>query len=371
MVDLYEQYLQDKHDIDMAIHEVIDSTAFIKGKQVHEFQTELAAYMGVEHCITCGNGTDALQVALMALELNPGDEVITSPFTFIATIEVISLLKLKPVLVDVDPDTFNIDATKIEAAVTNKTRVILPVHLFGQAADMESILSIAKKYNLHVIEDNAQALGAGYTFKDGIQIKTGAIGEIGCTSFFPSKNLGAYGDGGAIFTNDKILAEKIGAMVNHGMKKKYQYEHIGVNSRLDTLQAAILQVKLKKLDQYNTARQMLATAYDHAFKNINGIRIPVRSAFSDHIFHQYTLKVENQSRDELKNHLAAHDIPSMVYYPFPLHLQKAYKELDYEEGDFPVTESLCKQVLSLPMHTEMKEDQRDFIIASVQNFFNL
>jgi len=369
MVELHDQYLRHKEEIDSAIQGVIDSSAFIKGEPLRHFQHELASYLGLEYAIGCGNGTDALQVALMALELEPGDEIITSPFTFIATVEVISLLKLTPVLVDVDPQTFNIDVTKIEAAISPKTKVILPVHLFGQAAHMQPILEIAQEHNLYIVEDNAQALGATYYFEDGSSRKTGTIGHIGCTSFFPSKNLGAFGDGGAIFTVNQEINDKIAAMVNHGMVKKYQYDHVGVNSRLDTMQAAILRAKLQHLDQYNLERQNVARAYNNAFADIEAVETPYRSGYSEHIYHQYTLQINDGSRDNLKEYLASNDIPSMIYYPHPLHLQKAYAVLKYQEGDFPVTESLCKKVLSLPMHTEMEDEQLDHIIKTVKGFF--
>jgi dTDP-4-amino-4,6-dideoxygalactose transaminase len=369
MVDLHRQYLRHSEEINRAIQEVIDSTAFIKGPAVQQFQQELAAYMDVDHCIACGNGTDALQIAMMALDLQPGDEVITTPFTFVATIEVISLLKLKPVLVDIDPGTFNLDPSKLEQALTDRTKAIVPVHLFGQAADMNSILEFAGKNNLFVIEDNAQAIGADYRLKDGTTRKAGSLGNIGCTSFFPSKNLGAFGDGGALFTNDADLAKRIGSIVNHGMTRRYHYDHVGVNSRLDTIQAAILRVKLKHLDQYNTARQGVAKAYDIAFADIPGLKIPERNPDSEHIFHQYTLQVEEGRRDALKDHLNSKEIPAMIYYPVPLHLQKAYAELGYGVGDFPIAEGLSEKVLSLPMHTEMDSDQLETIISAVTNFF--
>ncbi len=371
MVDLQGQYLRHKREIDLAIQGVIDSAAYIKGPDVESFQEELAAYMGVEHCIACGNGTDALQVAMMALGLKQGDEVITTPFTFIATIEVISLLKLKPVLVDVDPDTFNLDPLQLKSVLSTNTRAIVPVHLFGQAADMNSIMDFAIKNDLRVIEDNAQAIGANYRLSSGIYSKAGSLGDIGCTSFFPSKNLGAYGDGGAMFTRDNDLAAKMHSMVNHGMTKRYHYDHVGVNSRLDTIQAAILRIKLRHLDEYNKARQDVAAAYDKAFSELPGLKVPSRNPDSEHIFHQYTLKVENGKRDALKAHLEEHNIPAMVYYPVPLHLQKAYSELDHKAGDFPVSEELCTKVLSLPIHTEMEQDQLDHIISTVLKFFNL
>ncbi len=370
MVDLHAQYLHIKGEVDDAIQRVIDSTAFIKGKDVANFQDELSAYMGVKHTIACGNGTDALQVAMMALELNPGDEVITTPFTFISTIEVIKLLGLTPLLVDVREDTFNLDPAMLEQAITEKTRAIVPVHLFGQCAEMESILSIAKKHNLFVIEDNAQAIGADYTFPDGKVQKAGTLGDIGTTSFFPSKNLGCYGDGGALFTHDDTLGEKLKALVNHGMKQRYYYEYIGVNSRLDTVQAAILRVKLKQLEGYHHARQRAAAYYDEALAGINEVNIPVRSSFSTHVFHQYTLQVPAQSRDELKAWLQDKGIPAMIYYPVPLHVQHAYTDLGYRKGDMPVAEKLSTRVLSLPMHTELNEEQLTYITDQIQAFFN-
>ena len=333
------------------------------------FQQELADYMMVDHCIACGNGTDALQIAMMALELQPGDEVITTPFTFVATVEVISLLGLKPVFVDIDPGTFNLDASKLEQVFTKRTKAIVPVHLFGQAADMNSILEFARRNNLFVIEDNAQAIGAAYQLTDGSSGKAGSLGDIGCTSFFPSKNLGAFGDGGALFTNDAALAKRIGSIVNHGMTRRYHYDHIGVNSRLDTIQAAILRIKLKHLDEYNAARQEVARRYDKAFSGISGIKIPEREPGSEHIFHQYTLQVLDGQRDALKEFLNQQEIPAMIYYPVPLHLQKAYAELGYREGRFPVAEELSEKVLSLPMHTEMDDDQLETIISAVTNFF--
>jgi dTDP-4-amino-4,6-dideoxygalactose transaminase len=369
MVDLYGQYLRHKEEIDLAIQEVISSTAFIKGPDVQAFQDELAAYMGVDHCIACGNGTDALQVAMMALDLQPGDEVITTPFTFIATIEVISLLKLTPVLVDVEPGTFNLDPDKLQEALSEKTRAIVPVHLFGQTADMNRILEFAAKNQLFVIEDNAQAIGAAYRLNDGTTKKAGALGHIGCTSFFPSKNLGAYGDGGALFTSDGELGQKIRSITNHGMTKRYHYDHVGVNSRLDTLQAAILRIKLRHLDAYNQARQKVASAYDAAFADIPELQIPQRNPDSEHIFHQYTLQVAGGKRDALRDFLNARDIPAMIYYPVPLHLQAAYQQLGHKKGDFPVTEALCAKVISLPIHTEMEDDQLAHIIHTVQAFF--
>lgn len=369
MVDLTGQYQRHKTEIDNAIQEVIDSTSFIKGPAVKSFEDELASYMGVKHCISCGNGTDALQIAIMALGLQPGDEVITTPFTFIATIEVIRLLKLIPVLVDVQPDTFNMDPDLLENTIRTSTKAIVPIHLFGQAADMNRIIEIANQHEIPIIEDNAQALGANYKLTSGKIKKAGTLGKIGCTSFFPSKNLGAYGDGGAIFSNNDELSKLIRSIVNHGMSKRYYYDHIGVNSRLDTLQAAILRVKLRHLDSYHQARQSVARAYDEAFSGISSIQIPSRNPDSEHIFHQYTIKVDPAIRDALKEHLASLKIPSMIYYPVSLHLQKAYLDLGYSEGDFPVSEKLCNQVLSLPVHTEMEADQLKYIIMGVTSFF--
>jgi len=370
MVDLHGQYLRHKIEIDAAIQGVLDSSAFIKGPDVDLFQQELAAYMDVTHCIACANGTDALQIAMMALGLQPGDEVITTPFTFIATIEVISLLKLKPVLVDVDADTFNLDPSLLEHAITSKTRAIVPIHLFGQTADMNRIIPIARKHKLKIIEDNAQAIGANYRLSDGKSGKAGSLGDIGCTSFFPSKNLGAYGDGGAVFTNNDELGTLLRSITNHGMSRRYYYDHVGVNSRLDTMQAAILRIKLRHLDEYNKARQVVAAAYDEAFGKIEALSIPVRNPDSEHIFHQYTLQVENGQRDALQSWLNEHDVPAMVYYPVPLHLQNAYSSLGYKEGDFPVSERLCERVISLPIHTEMEDDQLQHIISTVKQFFS-
>lgn len=369
MVDLLSQYRKIETEVQEAMNMVIENTSFIKGPDVRDFSENLAKYLGVEHVIPCGNGTDALQVALMALDLQPGDEVITSPFTFISTIEVIKLLGLKPVLADVDENTFNINMGKINAAITPKTRALIPVHLFGQCADMNAILSIAKKNNLFVVEDTAQALGADFYFEDNKKAKAGTLGSIGCTSFFPSKNLGAFGDGGAIFTKESDLAQKISAMVNHGMKVRYYYDYVGVNSRLDTLQAAILNVKLKHLDEYHEARQKAASFYDSELKDIEEIKIPARVAWSSHIFHQYTIRMPAGIRDSLKSYLNQHDIPAMIYYPVGLHLQNAYRDLGYQEGDFPVTEKLSNEVLSLPMHTELTEEQLYYITTTIKKFF--
>lgn len=369
MVDLHGQYLKIKPEIDSAIQQVIDSSAFIKGEEVFRFQEELSAYMEGAHVVACGNGTDALQVAMMAMEFNPGDEVITTPFTFIATVEVIRLLGLKPVMVDVREDTFNLDPLLVEQAITDRTRAIVPVHLFGQCAHMEPLLEIAREKNISIIEDTAQALGADYLFEDGQRQKAGTLGTIGTTSFFPSKNLGCFGDGGALFTRDALLADRLKALVNHGMKKRYHYDYIGVNSRLDTLQAAILRVKLRKLEDYHRARQQAAAFYDQVLGGCEGITPPVRSGFTTHVFHQYTLRVPDGSRDGLREHLKHKGIPSMVYYPVPLHLQKAYDDLGYRKGDLPVAERLSDQVLSLPMHTELEEEEQQFICNGIIEFF--
>jgi dTDP-4-amino-4,6-dideoxygalactose transaminase len=370
MVDLHGQYLKIKPGIDQAIQCVIDSSAFIKGEEVFQFQEELSSYMNGSYVVACANGTDALQVAMMALGLRPGDEVITTPFTFISTVEVIRLLGLTPVLVDVREDTFNLDPSRLADAVSERTRAIVPVHLFGQCAQMEPILRIAREHDLFVIEDTAQALGAEYIFSDGSRQKAGTLGEIGTTSFFPSKNLGCYGDGGAIFTGDSALAEKLKALVNHGMIKRYHYEYVGVNSRLDTMQAAILRVKLKELENYHRARQDAAAFYDTALAGSGEIMLPARSGFSTHVFHQYTLRVPATSREGFRNHLQEHGIPSMVYYPIPLHLQNAYADLGYYQEDFPVAEMLSGEVISLPMHTELEQDQLEFIAEQVLEFFN-
>ena len=369
MVDLHGQYLKIKNEVDDAIQGVIDTSAFIRGDDVRHFQDELSDYMGVKHCIACGNGTDALQVSLMALDLKPGDEVITTPFTFIATVEVIRLLGLTPVFVDVLPDTFNLNPDLLSQALSDRTRAIIPVHLFGQCADMHSIMEFARINGLYVIEDNAQALGADFLPEGGAALKAGSIGNLGTTSFFPSKNLGAFGDGGAIFTRDDSFGKKAASLVNHGMKLKYHYEHVGVNSRLDTLQAAILRVKLLHLDDYHLMRQEAAAWYDSSLSDLPGVTLPQRSSFSTHIFHQYTLQVPSSQRDALRQFLQEKDIPSMVYYPGPLHLQKAYKDLGYKEGDLPVAEDLCQKVLSLPMHTELEKDQLVYITEQLHHYF--
>nr|MBK9651119.1 DegT/DnrJ/EryC1/StrS family aminotransferase [Bacteroidota bacterium] len=366
MVDLHGQYLKIKSEIDSAIMAVVESTAFINGPEVKSLATELQTYLNVKHVIPCANGTDALQIAMMALNLQPGDEVITASFTYVATAEAIALLKISPVLVDVNPDTFNIDPASIEKAITSKTKAIVPVHMFGQCADMEKIMAIAHKHNLFVIEDTAQAIGADYTFSDGRKAKAGTIGHIGCTSFFPSKNLGCYGDGGAMFTNDDTLAAKIRKMANHGQSEMYIHDEIGVNSRLDSLQAAVLRIKLKHLDEYAAARNRAADYYDKAFANHPNIKTPVRAANSTHVFHQYTLKLIDKNRDALREHLKANNIPHNVYYPLPLHFQKAYQDARYTAGLFPVSEELCKQVISLPMHTELTNEDMDVIVNAVR-----
>jgi UDP-2-acetamido-2-deoxy-ribo-hexuluronate aminotransferase len=370
MVDLRSQYLHIKPEIDKGIQDVIDSYAFINGPAVKNFQEGLEKYLGIKHVIPCANGTDALQVSMMALGLQPGDEVITASFTFIATAEVIALLKLTPVLVDVDPGTFNIDLRAIEKAITPKTKAIVPVHLFGQCAPMEEIMTIAKKHKLFVIEDNCQAIGSDYIFNDGSRKKGGTIGHIGCTSFFPSKNLGCYGDGGAIFTNDDELAKQLRVVVNHGMVVRYYHDVIGVNSRLDSIQAAILYVKLGHLDEYAAKRRAAADFYDKAFANNPRLATPVRFAKSTHVFHQYTLITRDVDRKGLINHLAVKEIPAMIYYPVPLHLQKAYLNPRYKPGDFPVTEALSKSVISLPMHTELDDEQLKHIVTSILEFVN-
>ncbi len=370
MCDLKGQYLNIKKEIDASIQEVIDSTAFIKGKDVNLFQEELAGYLGVKHVIGCANGTDALQIALMALGLKPGDEVITPDFTFIATVEVVALLGMIPVIVDVDTETFTIDPVKLEQAITSRTKAIIPVHLFGQCANMEAIQSIAKKYNIYVIEDVAQATGTNYMFTDGRIQKAGAIGTVGCTSFFPSKNLGCYGDGGALFTNDEALAYEIKSISNHGMQVRYYHDKIGVNSRLDTIQAAILRVKLKYLNNYNQARVSAANIYDNLLGDCKSLKIPTRAKWSDHIFHQYTLRLLKGNRAELIKYLSEKGIPSMVYYPVPLHSQKAFASYQTKavNKNFPNTDLLCESVFSIPMHTELAEDTQKYICDTILNF---
>jgi dTDP-4-amino-4,6-dideoxygalactose transaminase len=371
MVDLQSQYANIQDQIDSKIAEVLKSAAYINGPEVHSFQKGLENYLGVKNVIPCANGTDALQIAMMGLGLKPGDEVITADFTFAATVEVIALLQLTPVLVDVDVVDFNISIEAIKKAITPKTKAIVPVHLFGKVANMEAIMEIAKEHNLFVIEDNAQAIGATYTFKDGSKKKAGTIGHVASTSFFPSKNLGCYGDGGAIFTNDDDLAHKIRGIVNHGMYVRYHHDVVGVNSRLDSIQAAILNVKLPHLDAYNKARQAAARKYNLAFANEKNIITPVICENCDcHVFHQYTLRVLHTDRDALANHLNENGIPCGVYYPIPLHSQKAYADKRYNEADFPITNQLVKEVISLPMHTELDDDQIEFITSTIIKFIN-
>lgn len=369
MVDLYGQYRKIKTEVDAAMQRVVDEAAFIHGGPVSEFATALAAHMGVSHAVTCASGTDALQLALMALDLQPGDEVITVPFTFVATVEVVELLGLRPVFVDVCPDTFNMDVTKIEAAITERTKVIMPVHLFGQCADMESILNLARRHHLYVVEDACQALGAQVTFSDGTVHQAGTMGTIGCASFFPTKNLGCFGDGGAVFTYDDALAERVRSIANHGMSEKYYYDSIGINSRLDTLQAAVLLAKLPHLDEYICARQQAASLYNEALSECKEVLTPVTTTFSTHTYHQYTLRVEPAKRELLRSRLSEKEIPTMVYYPQALHLQKAYQHLGYKAGDFPFAEYLTKTVLSLPMHTELTEEQIQYITQQLK--FNI
>jgi len=368
MVDLKSQYEKIKDEVNAGIQEVIDTTTFIKGGKVSIFQKNLESYLNVKHVIPVGNGTDALQIALMALGLQPGDEIITPTFTFIATAEVVALLCLTPVVVDVDFDTFNISIDSIKKAITPRTKAIVPVHLFGQNADMESILEIAKENNLFVIEDACQSIGSSYTFSDGRIEKSGCMGHIGCTSFFPSKNLGCFGDGGAIFTNDDALAAKMRTIANHGMEVRYYHDVVGVNSRLDSIHAAVLDVKLNYLDDYCDARRAAANYYDAAFSAKSELTIPARSKQSTHVFHQYTLKLNDVNRTELIKYLAEKGIPAMIYYPVPLHLQKAYQDSRYEVGDFPVAEKLSECVMSLPMHTELSEEQLKYIADSILEF---
>jgi len=372
MVDLQSQYAKIKDVVDPSIAEVMESAAFINGPKVHQFQKNLEDYLGVRNVIPCANGTDALQIAMMGLGLQPGDEVITVDFTFAATVEVIALLQLTPVLVDVNPVTFNIDVAAIEKAITPKTKAIVPVHLFGLPAEMDAIMELAKAHNLYVIEDNAQAIGASYTHSDGSKTKAGAIGHVASTSFFPSKNLGCYGDGGAIFTNDDDLAHKIRGIVNHGMYERYHHDVVGVNSRLDSIQAAVLDAKLPHLDSYNTARRNTARKYNEAFKDHPNIVTPTGlehgDSSDDHVFHQYTLNLKGVDRDALVAHLQSKNIPCGVYYPIPLHRQKAYMDERYNESDFPVTNALIQSVISLPMHTELDDEQIEFITSTVLNF---
>ena len=370
MVDLKQQYQKMKREIDEAVLEVLESSAFINGPQVQSFAFALADYHGIKHVIPCANGTDALQIAMMALDLKPGDEVITPSFTYIATTEVIALLKLTPVFVDVDHKTFCIDPTAIEKAITENTKAIVPVHLYGQSADMEKIMEIARRHNLFVIEDNAQAIGCDFYFSDGSIRKTGTIGTVGTTSFFPSKNLGAYGDGGAMLTNDDGLANKLRMVAYHGQSKRYYHDMVGCNSRLDSIQAAILGIKLRYLDEYINARRAVADFYDNAFKNHSRLTTPYRSNNSRHVFHQYTLLLEVVNRDELHQFLADNKVPSMIYYPVPAHRQQMFASYNSSDIDLPVTDSLTEKVISLPIHTEMEEDQLQLIASKVLEFVN-
>ena len=369
MVDLKGQYVHIQQEVDQAVLSAIREAQFINGPQVAAFTDELSQYLDGAHVIPCANGTDALQIAMMALDLKPGDEVIVPSFTYVATAEVIGLLQLKPVMVDVDPNSFNITADTIRTAITSKTKAIVPVHLFGQCADMEPILALAKEKGLFVIEDTAQAIGASYTFKDGTKMKAGTMGHIGCTSFFPSKNLGCYGDGGAIYTMDSNLAERLRMIANHGQIKKYVHKYIGVNSRLDTVQAAILRIKLRHLDTYSAARNAAASKYDQLLAGIAGLVTPVRQANSTHVFHQYTMKVTGGRRDSLKNHLEQAGIPAMIYYPVPLNEQEAYQAIGRVEGDLSNTQDLCASVLSIPMHTELTDEQIKLITDTIIAFF--
>ena len=371
MVDLKSQYKKIKKEINAEIQEVLDTTAFVKGEKVSIFQKNLENYLGVKHVIPVGNGTDALQIALMALGLKPGDEVITPTFTFIATAEVAALLGLTPVLVDVDFDTFNISIDAVKKAITPKTKAIIPVHLFGQNTDMEALMQLAEQHNLYVVEDACQSIGSVYTFDNGQKAQSGCMGDIGCTSFFPSKNLGCYGDGGAIFTNNDELAQKMRVIANHGMEVRYYHDVVGVNSRLDTIQAAVLNVKLKYLDDYTKARQQVANYYDKAFAGNPKITIPARNPKSTHVFHQYTLKLNGIDRNALQKTLAEKGIPAMIYYPVPLHLQKAYKDDRYKNGDFPIAEKLCECVLSLPIHTELDKKQLEYITNSIKEILKI
>ena len=367
MVDLSSQYARIQDAVNAGLQEVIQSTQFINGTATKQFTAALAQYQGLQHVIPCANGTDALQIALMALDLQEGDEVITVPFTFVATVEVVALLKGKPVFVDVDPKTFNIDVAALREAITPRTKAIIPVHLFGQSADMAPIMEVANEHGITVIEDNAQAIGGTYTFPDGTVKKTGTIGQMATTSFYPTKNLGGYGDGGAIFTTDDALAQKIRIICDHGSSRKYYYDAIGVNSRLDSMQAAILHVKLQHLDTYNEQRRAAADQYDQLLKDIPGITIPYRAPNAQHVFHQYTIRVEAK-RDALKDHLQTLGIPSMIYYPVPLHLSDAYKIYGYQEGNFPMSELVAREVLSLPMHTELDAEQIQFVCDAIRGF---
>lgn len=375
MVDLKSQYQKIKQEVDAAVLEVLESAAFINGKPVAEFAEELGAYLGVKYVIPCANGTDALQIAMMALDLQPGDEVITPSFTYIATTEVIALLRLKPVFVEVDPQTFCINPESVRKAITPRTKAIVPVHLYGQAAPMKEIMDIAAEFGLYVIEDNAQAIGADYIFPDGTVKKTGTIGTIGCTSFFPSKNLGCYGDGGAMFTNDAALAEKLRMVANHGQKVRYYHDLVGCNSRLDTLQAAVLRIKLRQLDAYIAARRKAADFYDQAFAHHPHIQTPYRAPYTHHVFHQYTLTLDGKQdiaafRNGLQEYLAQHQIPSMIYYPVPAHRQKMFEAFGGAAYHLPVTDWLTDRVISLPMHTELSEAQLQYIANTVLTYIN-
>lgn len=370
MVDLKAQYAAIQEEVDQAVLEVIRSSAYINGPAVKQFQADLEAYLRCHSVIPCGNGTDALQIAMMALNLQPGDEVIVPAFTYIATAEVIALLHLRPIMVDVDPGTFNVTAELIEPAITERTKAIVPVNLFGQSCDMEPIMKLARQHDLYVIEDNAQAIGAEYTSSDGSVQRAGTIGHIGCTSFYPSKNLGAYGDGGAISTNDEELAQKLRMTANHGQSRRYYHDRVGVNSRLDSVQAAILGIKLRHLDAYSSRRREAADYYDAALADVDALETPVRQYNSTHVFHQYTLKVKDGRRDALKEYLKEQGVPSMIYYPLPLYEQKAFKGTAANQVDFlPVTDSLCKEVISLPMHSEMDEQTLEYIVRTVKSFF--
>lgn len=369
MVDLKGQYFRIKNEIDQALLEAVEQAAYINGLQVKQFADGLKEFNKVEAAITCANGTDALQIAMMALDFKPGDEVIVPAFTYIATVEVIALLGLVPKFIDVKEDTFELDHTQLEGLITNKTVGIVPVHLFGQCSNMEAILSIAQQYNVAVIEDTAQAMGAMYIFKDGTKAFAGTIGDVGTTSFFPSKNLGCFGDGGAVLTQDVVLGERINMIANHGQRKKYHHETIGVNSRLDTIQAAVLNVKLKYLNDYSAARKQVAQKYDQTLAEIKGLSIPVRASYSSHVFNQYTCRIANNKRDALQSYLQSKGIPTMIYYPVPVHLQEAYLVYGYKQGDFPVAERLCSEVISFPIHTEMQEDVQNYIIENIISFF--
>lgn len=371
MVDLKGQYLKIKSEIDHALIQAVEGVAYINGPQVKQFSNSLKEYNKVNCAITCANGTDALQIAMMGLGFKPGDEVIVPAFTYIATVEVIALLGLVPKFIDVREDTFELDHNKLEGLITNKTVGIIPVHLFGQCSNMEAILEVAKKHNIAVIEDTAQAMGAKYIFKDRTTAFAGTIGDIGTTSFFPSKNLGCFGDGGALLTQNISLGEQVHIIANHGQRKKYYHETIGVNSRLDTLQAAVLDVKLKYLNNYSLARQRVAEKYDSSLKDLQGLIIPARASYSTHVFNQYTCKVKNGKRDELKIYLQGKGIPTMVYYPVPVHLQEAYLIYGYQKGDFPVAERMCEEVISFPIHTEMEDDVQEYIIENIKNFFKV